>query len=151
MMMQVVHSMRRDYIAIALYGYMTAVLGVQAIRIVPIPLALQGQPLFIQVITTGSLVLGCLVCMVSRFWRDDLDGGAIEQTGLLISFIGWALYIYAFALLLPMSWFGTFLCGAFLIMFFAQWWSIHKWRRRLRLRVAELAKAKAAEDAPDGS
>lgn len=139
-MQRVAHAMRRDYAAIALYGYMTVVLGVQATRVVPLPMAMQAQPLFVQVVATGTLVIGCLVCAISRFWKDDLDGGAIEQTFLMVSNIGWALYVYAFGVLLPASWFGTFLCGAFLIAFTAQWWSIHLWRARLKLMVANYGK-----------
>ena len=132
MMHQVAHAMRRDYIAVAFYGYLAVVLGVQAIRLVPLPAALQNEPPSFVMITTLSLWAGCMVCAISRFWRDDLDGGAIEQTGLVFANIGWVLYIYAFAGVLPMGWFGFSLCGAFLVAFSAQWWGIHKWRRRLR-------------------
>jgi len=123
--------MRHDAIAISLYIYLTLVLSPQTFHLVPLPAALAPHSDYFNAITTATLWLGCLVCAVARFWRDDLDGGAIEQFGLLVAGIGWVLYLYAFAQLLPMGWFGTALCGGFLLAFAVQWWLIRRWRTRL--------------------
>lgn len=132
MMGHMVHRLRHDAIAIALYLYLLLALTPQMFRLVPLPVALQAHSDYFIAITTSAVWLGCLVCAVGRFWRDDLDGGAIEQLGLLIAIVGWLLYLYAFALILPMSWFGTTAVGGFLVAFVMQWWLIRRWRRRLR-------------------
>ena len=125
---------RRDYAAIALYGYLTAVLGFQ---IFDLPGILEDKSWWFIAPTVGTVWLGCLICMISRFWRDDLDGGAIEQTGLAVTLIGWFMYAYAFAIELTDHgrWFGLILVGGFIIAFVAQWWEIHHWRAGLKKTV----------------
>jgi len=135
-MLRVIHTMRHDAIAISLYVYLTLVLIPQTFHLTPLPLAMQDQSDFLNIMTTGSVWAGCLVCGVGRMWKDDLDGGAIEQFGLVASCIGWLLYLYAFvpmAIATGMGWFTASLCGWFLIAFGAQWWLIRRWRKRLRV------------------
>lgn len=126
------HLMRRDAAAIALYLYLVAALTPQLFRLLPLPPVLQSHSNFFVIVTTGALWVGCLIAALGRFWRDELDGGAIEQVGLIAAILGWLLYIWALVQILPTSWFGTTLCGGFLIAFGWQWWLIRRWRRSLR-------------------
>ena len=125
---------RRDYAAIALYGYLTAVLGYQ---LVDLPSILEDKSWYFIGPTVGTVWLGCFTCAISRFWHDDLDGGAIEQTGLAITLIGWFMYAYAFIdqFVDNGRWFGLFLIGGFIVAFLAQWWEIHRWRADLKKTV----------------
>lgn len=132
-MQRVIHTMRHDAIAIALYLYLATATTIQVFRILPLPPALEAQSPFVITITTGSVWLGCLICACSRILiKDELDSGAVEQLGLIVANVGWLLYIYAFAQRLPMAVFTLTVCGGFLVAFSVQWWLIRRWRSRLR-------------------
>lgn len=126
------HSMRRDAIAIALYIYLTVALIPQTFNLAPLPDTLQSMGRFMATVTSSAVWVGCALGVVGRLWRDQLDGGAIEQTGLVVSCVGWLLYLWAFWQVLPLAWFGFIACGGFLVAFGTQWWLIRRWRRRLR-------------------
>jgi hypothetical protein len=136
-MHKVVHSVRRDYIATALYGYLAAATMIQCFSTSARPVALASQPGWFIISCTSSIYVGCLACILGRWWKDDLDGGAIEQFGIAVTLLGWIFYLYAFARQLPdAGWPGVIFVGAFLVAFGAQWVGDYLWRRRLKTLVA---------------
>lgn len=97
----------------------------------PLPMALKDSPEW-QIKTVLILIItGCAVSLLGIFWPDRLDGGAIEQLGLIILMIGIGLFVYALVNAVPTSWFGVVVYAGLAIAFGIQWWSIREFRRSL--------------------
>jgi hypothetical protein len=141
--------MRRDAVAISLYAYLVVLLSAPTLGLVPLTAPLLTLPHILAVVTSGAVWVGCIICLVARVWPwwDELDGRAVEQFGLVIALVGWLLYLYAFARLLPFSWFGFSLVGGFAVAFGTQWWMIRRWRRQLR-KLAEADNSRTAFEGP---
>ena len=97
----------------------------------PLPMALQNASEWQVRAILILIIAGCFVSLVGIFWRNRLDGGAIEQFGLIILIVGIVLFVVALLNAVPTSWFGAIVYSGLAVAFGIQWWLIHRYRRSL--------------------
>jgi len=98
----------------------------------PLPMALLGIQTWQARSILILIIVGCAISLVGIFWPDRLDGGAIEQFGLIVLAVAISLFVVAFLQVIPTSWFGASTYTGLAIAFCIQWWSIRRYRRSLR-------------------
>ena len=128
--------MPRNASAIALKLYLIAVLLPVGVRALPLPGTLQNESTAYGLFTVWLIIGGCAVAMLGVIWRDRLDGGVIEQFGLIMACLGFAMYGAVLATLFPMTWLPMTMCGGFAVAFGAQFFLIKRWRTTLRKAAA---------------
>lgn len=82
--------------------------------------------------TLWLILIGCALSLGGIFWPDRLDGGAIEQLGLVVLTIGMLVFVYALTKTWPETWWGVCVYSGLTVAFAAQWWNIYRFRRSLR-------------------
>lgn len=79
------------------------------------------------------IIAGCFISLIGIFWPDRLDGGAIEQLGLVILTIGIGLFVSAILVVVPRNWFSSVVYAGLAIAFVIQFWSIRRFRKSLAI------------------
>lgn len=129
--------MERNAVAIAFKIVLFVTQLAITIGIFPFPFSLQQMPLLYAHASVALIWSGSLISIIGIFWKDRLDGGAIEQFGLIIAIIGLILYNIAAARLFPMTWFQFSLALVPMAAFVVRFFQIRKYRRALKKKGQE--------------
>jgi hypothetical protein len=101
----------------------------------PMPMVMLHTPLWQAQAVLWLIIIGCAISLIGIFYPDRLDGGTIEQLGLVVLFVGISLFVTILLRAVPTSWFGAVIYSGLAAAFGIQWWSIYLYRRSLRKAV----------------